>query len=133
MSIASEFKEFSMRGNMIDLAVGVIVGGAFGRVVSSLVADVIMPPLGKLIGGVNLSDFAISLGTGANGAPVLLKYGVFIQTILDFLVISLVIFVAIRGINRLKKPPEAAAPSPPSAEVVLLTEIRDALVRQGGR
>ena len=133
MSVASEFKEFAMRGNVIDLAVGVIVGAAFGRVVSSLVADVIMPPLGKLIGGINLSQFALSLGPGADGKAVLLKYGAFLQTILDFLVVAFVIFIAIRGINRLKKPPPAAAAPAPTREEVLLTEIRDALWRQAGR
>ena len=135
MSIGSEFKEFAMRGNVIDLAVGVIIGGAFGRVVSSLVADVIMPPLGKLIGGINFSQFSLSLGRGADGQAVLLKYGVFIQTIIDFLVVAFVIFLAIRGINKLKRPaPQAAAPAPaPSQEVVLLTEIRDALVRPAAR
>jgi large conductance mechanosensitive channel len=135
MSIGSEFKEFAMRGNVIDLAVGVIIGAAFGRVVSSLVADVIMPPIGKLIGGINFSQFALSLGRGADGQPVLLKYGVFIQTILDFLVVAFVIFLAIRGINKLKRPvPQTAAAAPaPSQEVVLLTEIRDALVRPAGR
>jgi|SRR5579862_4509589 len=135
MSIGSEFKEFAMRGNVIDLAVGVIIGAAFGRVVSSLVGDVIMPPIGKLIGGINFSQFALSLGTGADGHPVLVKYGVFIQTIIDFLVVALVIFIAVRGINKLKKPPapvEAAAPAP-TREEVLLTEIRDALVKQGAR
>jgi large conductance mechanosensitive channel len=133
MSIGSEFKEFAMRGNVIDLAVGVIIGAAFGRVVSSLVADVIMPPLGKLIGGINFSQFAVSLGRGADGQAVLLKYGVFIQAILDFLVVAFVIFLAVRGINKLKKPPPAAAPPAPSREEVLLTEIRDALVKQGAR
>ncbi len=135
MSIGSEFKEFAMRGNVIDLAVGVIIGAAFGRVVSSLVADVIMPPLGKLIGGINFSQFALSLGPGADGKPVLLQYGVFIQTIIECLVVAFVIFLAVRGINTLKRPPpQAAAPAPaPSQEVVLLTQIRDALARQGGR
>ncbi len=135
MSIGSEFKEFAMRGNVVDLAVGVVIGAAFGRVVSSLVGDVIMPPLGKLIGGINFSQFALSLGGGADGQPVLLKYGVFIQTIIDFLVVAFVIFIAVRGINKLKRPPPpgAAAPAPPSREEVLLTEIRDALVRQGAR
>lgn len=132
MSIGSEFKEFAMRGNVIDLAVGVIIGAAFGRVVSSLVGDVIMPPLGKLIGGINFSQFAITLGRGADGQPVLLKYGVFIQTILDFLVVAFVIFIALRGINKLKKPAEPPAAPPPSQEVVLLTEIRDA-IKQGSR
>ena len=135
MSIGSEFKEFAMRGNVIDLAVGVVIGAAFGRVVSSLVGDVIMPPIGELIGGINFSQFVVSLGHGADGQPVLLKYGVFIQTIIDFLVVAFVIFIAVRGINKLKRPPSpaAAAPPPPSREEVLLTEIRDALVRQGAR
>ena len=133
MSIGREFKEFAMRGNVIDLAVGVIVGAAFGRIVSSLVADVIMPPLGKVVGGINLSDFALNLGAGANGQPVLLKYGAFVQTIFDFLVVAFVIFLAVRGINKLQKPPAAAAPPPPSRTEELLTEIRDALVKQGGR
>jgi large conductance mechanosensitive channel len=135
MSIGSEFKEFAMRGNVVDLAVGVIIGAAFGRVVSSLVGDVIMPPLGKLIGGIDFSHFVVDLGRGADGQPVLLKYGVFIQSVIDFLVVAFVIFIAVRAINRLKRPPaQAAAPAPaPSREEVLLTEIRDALVRQGGR
>ena len=132
MSIGSEFKEFAMRGNVVDLAVGVIIGAAFGRVVSSLVGDVIMPPLGKLIGGLDFSQFAVSVGLGADGKPVLVKYGVFIQTILDFLVVAFVIFIALRGINSLKKPAPAAAPPPPSKEEVLLTEIRDA-IRQKNR
>ncbi len=133
MSIGSEFKEFAMRGNVVDLAVGVIVGGAFGRVISSLVGDVVMPPLGKVVGGINFSDFALSLGKGANGADVLLKYGSFFQTIIDFLLVSFVIFLAVRGINKLEKPPPAAAPPPPPRIEVLLEEIRDALVKQGGR
>ncbi len=131
MSIGHEFKEFAMRGNMIDLAVGVVVGGAFGQVVSSLVGDVVMPPLGKLIGGINFSEFALSLGTGPKGAPVLLKYGVFIQTVLDFLIVAFVIFLAVRGINKLRRPPAAPAePPPPTKEQELLTQIRDALVKQ---
>jgi large conductance mechanosensitive channel len=133
MSMGSEFKEFAMRGNVIDLAVGVIIGAAFGRVVSSLVGDVIMPPLGKLIGGINFSQFALTLGRGADGQPVMLKYGAFIQTILDFLVVAFVIFIALRGINKLKKPPVTAAPPAPNREEELLTQIRDELVKQGKR
>ena len=133
MSIGREFKEFAMRGNVVDLAVGVIIGAAFGRIISSLVADVIMPPLGKLVGGINFSDFALSLGAGADGKAVLLKYGSFIQTVFDFLVVAFVIFLAVRGINKLQKPSPAAAPPPPSRSEELLTEIRDALVKQGGR
>ncbi len=129
MSIASEFKEFAMKGNVVDMAVGVVVGAAFGKIVSSLVADVITPVLGKIIGGVNFGSMAVTLGTDPKGVPVLLKYGVFLQAIFDFLVVAFVLFLALRGINRLKKPAPApvAAPPAPSPEQVLLTEIRDAL------
>jgi large conductance mechanosensitive channel len=130
MSIGSEFKEFAMKGNVVDLAVGVIVGGAFGKIVSSLVGDVITPVLGKAIGGVNFSDLAVSLGADPKGAPVLVKYGVFLQSIFDFLVIAFVLFMAIRAINKLKKPAPVAVdapPPPPSRQEVLLEEIRDAL------
>ncbi len=129
MSIGSEFKEFAMRGSVIDLAVGVVIGGAFGKIVSSLVGDVIMPPIGKAIGGINFSDLALNLGKGADGKEVFLRYGSFIQSIIDFLIIAFVIFIAIKGINKLKRPvPEAAveAPPPPRSEV-LLEEIRDLL------
>ena len=130
MSIGSEFKEFAMKGNVVDLAVGVIVGAAFGKIVSSFVGDVVMPPLGLLIGGVNFSDFAVHLGTDPKGAPVLLKYGAFLQTVFDFLVIAIVIFIAVRGINKLKKPPAPAADAPPPRQEVLLEQIRDALTRR---
>jgi large conductance mechanosensitive channel len=130
MSIGAEFKEFAMKGNVVDLAVGVIVGAAFGKIVSSFVGDVIMPPLGLLIGGVNLSDFAVTLGTDPKGAPVLLKYGAFLQAIFDFLVIAVVIFIAVRGINKLKKPPPPPADAPPPRQEVLLEEIRDALLKR---
>ncbi|HEX9139509.1 MAG TPA: large-conductance mechanosensitive channel protein MscL [Steroidobacteraceae bacterium] len=130
MSIGSEFKEFAMKGNVVDMAVGVIVGAAFGKIVSSFVGDVIMPPLGKLIGGVNFSEFALNLGNDPKGAPVLLKYGTFAQTIFDFLIIAIVIFIAVRAINRLKKPVAAAAPPPPPRQEVLLEQIRDALIKR---
>jgi large conductance mechanosensitive channel len=130
MSIASEFKEFAMKGNVVDLAVGVIIGASFGKIVSSFVGDVIMPPLGLLIGGVNFSDFAVTLGTDPKGAPVLLKYGAFLQAIFDFLLIALVIFIAVRGINKLKKPPPPAPDAPPPRQEVLLEEIRDALLKR---
>ncbi len=132
MSIASEFKEFAMKGNVVDLAIAVVVGAAFGKIVTSLVADIIMPPIGLLIGGINFSEFAVKLGTDPKGAPVLLKYGEFLQTTFDFLIIAFVIFVAVKGINKLKKPPAPAAdapPPPPTREEVLLTEIRDALLK----
>ncbi len=132
MGIASEFKEFAMKGNVVDLAVGVIIGAAFGKIVSSLVADIIMPPLGKVIGDVNFADLAFNLGKDPTGKDVLVKYGVFLQSIFDFLIIALVLFLAIKGINKLKKPPPAAPeapPAPPRSEV-LLEEIRNLLAKQ---
>ena len=127
MSLMTEFKEFAMKGNVVDMAVGVVIGTAFGKIVSSLVGDVVMPLLGKLVGGVNFADLAISLGAGPDGKDVLLKYGVFLQSIFDFVVVAAAIFMAIKAINRLKAPPPAAAPAAPPADVVLLTEIRDLL------
>jgi large conductance mechanosensitive channel len=132
MSVASEFKEFAMKGNVVDLAVGVIVGAAFGKIVSSLVGSVVMPVLGKLVGGFNFSDLAISLGTDPAGKPVIIGYGAFLQSIFDFVIIALVLFLAIRAINRLKRPPPAVAPPPPppTREEQLLVEIRDLLARR---
>ena len=130
MSIGSEFKEFAMKGNVVDLAVGVIIGAAFGKIVSSLVADVIMPPIGQMIGGINFSDLAVTLGTDPKGAPVLLKYGVFLQTIFDFLIIAFVIFLAIKGINKLKKPPAPVLDAPAPRQEVLLEEIRNLLAKR---
>lgn len=127
MSLASEFKEFAMKGSVIDLAVGVVVGAAFGKIVSSLVADVIMPPIGMAVGGVNFSDLAVTLGTAPDGSAVVLKYGVFLQTIFDFLIIAIALFMAIKLINKLKRPDPAAPPPPPPRSEVLLEEIRDAL------
>jgi large conductance mechanosensitive channel len=128
VSIASEFKEFAMKGSVVDLAVGVVIGTAFGKIVSSFVADVIMPPIGILIGGINFSEFALKVGIDPKGAPVLLKYGSFLQTVFDFLIIALVIFLAVRGINKLKKPPPPAADAPPPRQEVLLEQIRDAII-----
>jgi large conductance mechanosensitive channel len=130
MSLGSDFKEFAMKGNVVDMAVGVIVGAAFGKIVSSLVENVIMPPLGKMIGGINFSEMATSLGAGANGKEVLLKYGAFLQSIFDFVIIAFVLFMAIRGLNRLKKPPAAAAPAGPPRQEVLLEEIRNLLAKR---
>ena len=129
MGIAAEFKEFAMKGNVVDLAVGVVIGAAFGKIVSSLVGDVIMPPLGLALSGVDFKEASTAIGTGADGMPVLLKYGAFLQTMIDFVIIAFVLFLAIKGINRLKKPPAAAdaAPPAPTREEVLLTEIRDLL------
>lgn len=135
MGMVSEFKEFAMRGNVVDLAVGVVIGAAFGKIVASLVNDVIMPAVGFIVGGVNFSDLAVELkaatvdAAGAEVPAVLIKYGAFIQTIVDFLIIAFAIFVAVKVINKLKRKEEAApaAPPEPSDEVKLLTEIRDAL------
>ena len=132
MGLGTEFKEFAMKGSVVDLAVGVIIGVAFGKVVSSLVGDIFMPALGKLIGGVNFSDLAVSLGNDPTGKEVLLKYGAFAQTVFDFVIIAIVLFIAIKGINKLKKPPVAAPPpavEAPKSEL-LLTEIRDLLAKR---
>lgn len=133
MSLAKEFREFAVRGNVIDLAVGVIIGAAFGKIVSSLVGDVIMPPLGLLIGGVNFTDLALTLRASEAGQPaVLLAYGKFLQSIVDFLIIAFAVMMGVKAINRLKQPAPVAppaAPAVPSAEVRLLTEIRDLLTR----
>ena len=133
MGFAAEFKEFAMKGNVVDLAVGVVIGGAFGKIVSSLVDNVVMPVIGKLLGGVNFSDLAISLGLAPDGkTPVLLKYGAFIQSVVDFLIIAFVIFLAIKGLNALKRPaPQAAAAAPPPPrQEVLLEEIRNLLAKR---
>ena len=139
MSLIKEFKEFAMRGNVIDMAVGVIIGGAFGKIVSSIVADIIMPPLGLLIGGVNFTDLSVVLRSadvvnGVERAAVTLNYGNFLQVVFDFLIIAFCIFMVIKGINKLSnlKKEEAAveeAPAPTNEEV-LLTEIRDLLKEQ---
>jgi len=130
MSLASEFREFAMKGNVVDMAVGVIIGAAFGKIVSSLVGDVVTPPLGLAIGGVDFTDLVVTLGTTAVGDPVVLKYGAFLQTMFDFLIIALVLFIAIRAINKLKKAPAPAAPAAPPRQEVLLQEIRDLLARR---
>ncbi len=130
MSLAKEFKEFAMRGNVIDLAVGVVIGGAFGKIVSALVDAIVMPILGVLTSGADFSTLAMQIGTSPKGEPVLVKYGAFVQSIIDFVIIAFVIFLAIRAINRLKKPEPVAAPAeppPPPREQVLLEEIRDLL------
>jgi large conductance mechanosensitive channel len=131
MSFASEFKEFAMKGSVIDLAVGVVIGAAFGKIVSSLVGDLVMPALSPLIGSVNFTDLAVRVSTDAAGKPVLLKYGSFLQTAFEFVVIALCIFIVVKGINRLKRPaPAAAAPAPPTKTEALLQEIRDLLAKQ---
>lgn len=139
MSIIKEFREFAVRGNVIDLAVGVVVGTAFGKIVSSLVGDIVMPLLGKLVGSVSFADLALSLGTGPDGSTlVILKWGAFLQTVFDFMVIALALFIAIKAINRLRAAaeepapaaPEPLVPTPPSRSEALLEEIRDLLQQQ---
>jgi large conductance mechanosensitive channel len=129
VGFSAEFKEFAMKGNVVDLAVGVIIGAAFGKIVSSLVGDVFMPTFGKVIGGVNFSDFAVALGKDPTGKDVLIKYGAFAQTIFDFIIIALLLFFVIKGINKLKKPAPAAPAAAPKSEV-LLEEIRDLLAKR---
>ncbi|MGA6099521.1 large-conductance mechanosensitive channel protein MscL [Stutzerimonas marianensis] len=133
MSMLSEFKAFAVRGNVIDMAVGIIIGAAFTKIVSSFVADVVTPPLGLLIGGVDFSDLAIVLKQAVGDTPaVTLSYGRFVQAVFDFTIVAFVIFMVVRAINHLKRK-EAEAPSAPPApskEEVLLTEIRDALREQ---
>ena len=133
MSIVKEFKEFAVKGNMMDMAVGIIIGAAFGKIVSSLVADVIMPPLGLLIGGVDFSAMGVVLKEGlGNTPPTMLRYGVFIQALFDFLIVAFAIFMMVKGINRLRRKTEEApaVPPPPPAQEVLLSEIRDLLKAQ---
>ncbi len=133
MSFVKEFKDFAVKGNVVDMAVGIIIGAAFGKIVSSLVGDVIMPPIGWIIGGVDFSDLAIQLPAMVEGkAPVVIAYGKFIQTVLDFTIVAFAIFVVIKGLNKLKqKEEQAPAPAPveplPTKEELLLTEIRDLL------
>jgi large conductance mechanosensitive channel len=131
MSLGSEFKEFAMKGSVLDLAVGVVIGVAFGKIIASLVGDVIMPPLGLIIGNINFSDLAVHIGTDPKGKEVLLRYGAFIQTIFEFLIIALVLFMIIKGLNRLKRPPPPQSPAapPPTRSEQLLEEIRDQLAK----
>ena len=134
MGMLKEFREFAVRGNVVDMAVGIIIGAAFGKIVSSLVADLIMPPLGLVLGGVDFSDLAITLKEAAGGtAAVTLNYGKFVQSVVDFLIVAAAIFTVVKAMNSLKKKEAAAPPPPPapSAEATLLTEIRD-LLRQRG-
>jgi large conductance mechanosensitive channel len=130
MSMMSEFKSFAMRGNVVDMAVGIVIGGAFGKIVSSFVADVLMPPIGLLLGNVDFSDLAVTLQAASEGAEaVTLRYGIFIQTVVDFVIIAFAIFMVVKAMNSVTKKEEEAPPPPPkpSKEEELLTEIRDAL------
>ena len=134
MGFLSEFKTFAMRGNVVDLAVGVVIGAAFGKIVSALVDGIIMPVIGLVVGGVDFGELAVTLKAAVlapDGTvvaePVLFKYGAFLQTLLDFVLIAFAIFLLIKAVNRFKRKEEVAPTVEPSAEVKLLTEIRDAL------
>ena len=129
----NEFKEFALKGNVVDMAVGIIIGAAFGKIVTSFVGDVIMPPVGLLIGGVDFTDLAITLKAAEGAAPaVVLSYGKFIQTVLDFVIVAFAIFMGVKAINRLKREEAAApeAPPAPTKDQELLSEIRDLLKAQ---
>ena len=133
MSIVKEFKEFAVKGNVVDLAVGVIIGAAFGKIVTSLVNDVIMPPIGLITGGLDFSKQKWVLKAAEGGKPeTAIAYGTFVNNVIDFLIVAFVIFLLIKGINSLKRAEEAAhaPPAPPTKEEVLLTEIRDLLAKK---
>lgn len=141
MSLVKEFKEFAVKGNAVDMAVGIIVGAAFGKIVTSIVNDVIMPPIGKLLGGVDFTGLFLNLGSEtfatladakAAGAATL-NYGAFLQTVVDFVIVAFAVFMLVKGINTLRKKEEAAPAEPPAPpeDVVLLREIRDALQKRG--
>jgi large conductance mechanosensitive channel len=127
MSLASEFKQFAMRGNVVDMAVGIVIGAAFGKIVSSFVADVLMPPIGYIVGGVDFTGLAIQLEAAQGDIPaVTLNYGNFVQSVVDFTIVAFAIFMVIKLMNATKKKKEEAPAAPP-ADIQLLTEIRDAL------
>jgi len=135
MSFVAEFKKFALRGNVVDLAVGVVIGAAFGKIVTSLVENIIMPPIGWLIGGIDFSDYKWVLKPAdavAKKAEVAIQYGIFINVLIQFLIVAIAIFVVVKAINRLTRR-EEEAPAAPAADVVLLTEIRDLLRSQQGR
>lgn len=128
MKLADEFKAFAMKGNVVDMAVGIIIGAAFGKIISSMVADVIMPPLGLLIGGVNFTELKIILKAATDTHPaVTWNYGNFLQVTFDFLIVASAVFMVIKGINAANRKKEATPPPAPPKEVVLLEEIRDLL------
>ncbi len=136
MGLMKEFKEFAVKGNMVDLAVGIIIGGAFGKVVSSIVADVLMPPLGYLIGGINFTDIKIHLKApaldlaGKAAQEVTINIGNFIQSLIDFTIIAFAVFLMVKAINTLHRKAEAAVPAAPPKQEVLLEEIRDLLKKK---
>ncbi|HSM12481.1 MAG TPA: large-conductance mechanosensitive channel protein MscL [Thermoanaerobaculia bacterium] len=130
MGMVSEFRTFVQRGNVMDMAVGVILGGAFGKIVSSFVNDVLMPPIGLALGGVDFAALAWTIG-GTEEAPVRLGYGAFAQSVVDFLIVAWCVFLMVRAVNALKRPEPQAAPAEPPAQEKLLTEIRDLLRARG--
>ena len=134
MSFVREFREFAVKGNVVDMAVGIIIGAAFGKIVSSFVSDIVTPPLGYLIGGVDFTDLAVTLPAIQDGRdPVTVNYGAFLQTAFDFVIVAFAIFLVIKMINRLKRKEEvapSAPPPPPTKQELLLEEIRDLLKRQ---
>jgi large conductance mechanosensitive channel len=131
MSIVKEFQEFAVKGNVVDMAVGIIIGAAFGKIVSSLVSDVVTPPLGYIIGGVDFTKLAATLPAIQEGAePVTIRYGVFLQATFDFMIVAFAIFMLVKLINRLRRKEEAKAPAAPPRQEVLLEEIRDLLKQQ---
>lgn len=131
MSMIQEFKDFAMRGNVVDLAVGVIMGAAFGPIVSTLVENIIMPPIGLLLAGIDFSSLSIALTEDADPAKVVaIRYGLFLNALLKFIITAFAIFLLVKGINKMKKTEPAAAPAPPPASEVYLKEIRDALVKK---
>lgn len=130
MKMLQEFKQFAMRGNVMDMAIGIIIGAAFGKIVSSMVADVIMPPIGLLLGGIDFSSWSIPLKQGAEGVePVMINVGKFLNTLIDFIIIAFAIFMVVKGINSMKKKEEEkpAAPPAPTKSEILLEEIRNEL------
>ncbi len=132
MGIVKEFKSFAMRGNVMDMAVGIVIGVAFGKIVTSLVNDVIMPPIGLLMGGVDFSHLAVTLKAAVGGEPaVALRYGMLINTIIDFLIVVFAIFLVVKGMNALKRKKEEAPPPPPPVQEMLLRDIRDILRSKG--
>lgn len=137
MGLLNEFKTFAMKGNVVDMAVGIIIGGAFGKIVASAVEDIIMPPIGLIVGGVDFSDLAITLKAAVGEKPaVVLRYGRFLQMVVDFTIMAFAVFMMVKAMNRLKKPePEPAPPADPAPtkDQALLTEIRDLLKAQSSK
>ena len=132
MGFIQEFRDFAMKGNVVDMAVGVIIGAAFGKIVSSLVDNVVMPSIGLLVGGIDFTGLSYTVAHGINGKGATLKYGVFLQNVFDFLIVAMAIFLAIKAMNRFKSKLDGAAPPTPPTEI-LLTEIRDLLKTQNAK